>query len=281
MSEPVLSEIDAGLCAKCRFARVNRTRRATTYLRCTAAAWDERLVKYPQLPVVTCVGYEGVQGWESVSTWRQKCPAPLSIARASVVAQVAGSVARLGAGRLRVVVDGFTAAGKTSFGHELAAALRERGRPTLRASLDDFKHPWRHATLHGYDRVSGQGYYRNAYDLTSIRTLLLEPAGPQGSGRIVLCAHDPLTGLDHRAISVTALWDYRIWLDVSPEVSLARGIARDTAREGSEAAAASLHHDRYHTAEQIYLAEVDPRSVADVVIDNEDLTRPQITTRRG
>ena len=33
----------------------------------------------------------------------------------------------------------FTAAGKTRFGHELAAAVRDLGRPTLRASLDDFK----------------------------------------------------------------------------------------------------------------------------------------------
>ena len=73
---------------------------------------------------------------------------------------------------------GLTGAGKTSFGHELAAALRALGRPTMRASMDDFKHPWRHARKHGYDRVSGEGYYRNAYDFRSARDLLLGPAGP-------------------------------------------------------------------------------------------------------
>jgi uridine kinase len=36
---------------------------------------------------------------------------------------VAERVARTGPGRLRVAVDGLTGAGKTSFGHELAAAL--------------------------------------------------------------------------------------------------------------------------------------------------------------
>jgi len=42
--------------------------------------------------------------------------------------------------------------------------------------------------------------------MTSNRQLsyLLKPAGPEGSGHIVLCAHDPLTGQDHRDVFVTA-----------------------------------------------------------------------------
>lgn len=55
-------------------------------------------------------------------------------------------------------IDDLTAAGETSFGHELAAALRGLA---MRASMEDFKHPWHHAREHGYDRVSGEGYYRN------------------------------------------------------------------------------------------------------------------------
>jgi uridine kinase len=80
---------------------------------------------------------------------------------------------------------------------------------------------------------------------------------------VVLCAPDPLTGEDHRATTVDAppdavlivdsvfafrpeyndLWDFRIWLDVEPEVSLARGIARDTGGEGVDGAT-RLHRDR-------------------------------------
>jgi uridine kinase len=37
-----------------------------------------------------------------------------------------------------------------------------------------------------------------------------------------------------------------------------------------------LHRDRYHAAEAIYLAEVDPRSLADVVVDNRDFARPRV-----
>lgn len=95
--------------------------------------------------------------YRSVSTWQQPDPPAAPQSRREVLDEVAGRVARLSFGRLRVAVDGRTGAGKTSFGHELGAAIRRLGRPTLRASLDDFKHPSRHAREHGYDRTTGPG----------------------------------------------------------------------------------------------------------------------------
>jgi uridine kinase len=76
-------------------------------------------------------------------------PPPSSAERAAVIGTVAGSIAELGPGRLRGAVDGLTGAGKTSFGPELAAALRGLSRPTMRAWMDDFKNPWRHARERG------------------------------------------------------------------------------------------------------------------------------------
>ena len=226
-------------------------------------------------------------------------PPPSSAERAAVIGTVAGWIAELGPGRLRVAVDGLTGAGKTSFGHELAAALRALGRPTMRASMDDFKHPWRHAREHGYDRVSGEGYYRNAYDFRSARDLLLRPAGPTGSGVVVLCGHDPLTGEDHRDKRISApagailivdsvfafrpeyndCWEYRIWLEADPQIALWRGISRDCAAEGFEEAA-RVHRDRYRVSEMIYLAEVHPQALADVIIDNSNLACPHILRQR-
>jgi uridine kinase len=240
-----------------------------------------------------------VAGFESVSTWRQPLPAPASPTRSALIETVAGQVAGLSAGRLRVAVDGLTGAGKTSFAHELAAALRGLGRATMRASMDDFKHPWRHAIEQGYDRVSGEGYYRNAYDFASARDLLLHPAGPGGSGKVALCGHDPLTGEDHRDKTIDApmnailivdsvfafrpehndCWEYRVWLEVAPGVALCRGISRDMAREGIDEAM-RLHRDRYRVAEGIYLAEVGPRALASIVIDNTDFKNPCIVSSR-
>lgn len=48
---------DPGLCGTCRYAAVKSTNRGTTYLRCTRASWDDRLARYPRLPVAACVGF--------------------------------------------------------------------------------------------------------------------------------------------------------------------------------------------------------------------------------
>ncbi len=58
---PVLS-VDPGLCGACLHAAVKGTNRGTAYLRCTRAAWDASLVKYPRLPVIGCVGFEPSDG---------------------------------------------------------------------------------------------------------------------------------------------------------------------------------------------------------------------------
>lgn len=236
-----------------------------------------------------------MESYESVSTWRQDMPSCTSPARQELIGDLALRVLNIGPERLRVAVDGYTASGKTSFAHELAAAIRAQGRPTLRASFDDFKKPWSDAREKGYDRTSGKGYYRNAPDFESARRLLLEPAGPLGSGTVALCGHDPLTGIDHRNVTVNAPhdgvlivdsvfamrpeydehWEFRIWLDVPAGLSLERGIDRDAESEG-RAEAEHLHRDRYHESERIYISEVDPVSRADVVIDNADFANPRL-----
>ncbi|MGH3481985.1 MAG: uridine kinase [Nocardioidaceae bacterium] len=231
---------------------------------------------------------------QSVSSWQQPLPASASPERAAVVAAVAERILRLGPWRHRVGIDGLTAAGKTSFGHELAAHISRAGRPVLRASLDDFKRPWRERHL--YDRESGPGYYRNAFDYDAVTRLLLVPAGPSGSGACVLCSIDPLTQLDHSDVvtpaaddavlivdgvfafrpEINAHWDFRVWLEIDPQQSVRRGAARDQDWAGSEAEA--VHRDRYLPAEELYLAEVDPLRLVDVVIDNRDFVRPFVVS---
>lgn len=239
----------------------------------------------------------GPSAFESVSTWNQPLPAPASPERTNLISTVAAQIAQISPRRLRIAVDGYTASGKTSFAHELGAELRKGGRSTLRASFDDFKKPWRDAREKGYDRTSGEGYYRNAPDFESARELLLRPAGPTGSGSVVLCGHDPLTGVDHRSVTIDApddailivdsvfafrpeyneFWDFRIWLEVPVDISLNRAVARDAGQEGAEEAR-RLHEDRYFRAEQIYLAEVNPTSIADLIIDNSNFTQPRRIT---
>lgn len=230
----------------------------------------------------------------SVSTWQQPVPPTWGPVRADLIARVAARVASLGAERRRVAVDGLTAAGKTSFGHELAVVLADEGQVVLRASLDDFKRPWSEAHL--YDRLTAEGYYRNAFDIDAIHQRLLGPAGPGGSGEVTLCSIDPITQIDHSSTTVAmpddgvlivdgmfALrpelvehWDLRIGLSIDPELSIRRGVDRDATAEGGREQAEALHRERYLAADMIYIAEVDPRARADVVIDNSDFNSPAL-----
>ncbi|MFI6002939.1 uridine kinase [Streptomyces sp. NPDC051366] len=229
----------------------------------------------------------------SASTWQQPCPPPVSDVRSALVAEIAERVLGLGGGRLLVGIDGFTAAGKTSFGHELAQRIAAAGQRTvLRATLDDFKKPWK--DRHLYDREPGEGYYRNAYDYDAARRLLLDPCRSARAASCALCSVDPLTQRDHSAETVPVpadavlivdgvfafrpeidgYWDFRIWLDVDAELSVRRGAERDQNWAGSDAE--SIHRNRYLVAERIYLDEVDPLPRMDAVIDNSVFDRPRL-----
>lgn len=50
--------MDAGLCASCRFVRIVRNRRGSTFYRCDLARTDARFPKYPRLPVLQCIGHQ-------------------------------------------------------------------------------------------------------------------------------------------------------------------------------------------------------------------------------
>jgi uridine kinase len=230
----------------------------------------------------------------SASTWQQPMPPPPSPDRARVLDRLAETIAGLGDHRLRIGIDGLTASGKTSLGHELAQALARRGRPVFRASLDDFKRPWNERHL--YDRVSAEGYYRNAFDHDAACKLLFDPSAPTAGGIVSLCSVDPITQIDHSAVrtamppngvllvdgvfafrpEINAYWDLRVWVEIDAELSVRRGVARDTEMLDDAHEAEALHRGRYLAAELLYIDEVDPRSFVEVILDNTDFDSPRL-----
>ena len=226
----------------------------------------------------------------SRSTLQQPLPAVIAPGRRPALLGVVECIEEDAGRCVCVGIDGRTAAGKTTVGHELAVLLAERGRVVLRASLDDFKRPW--AESHRYDRHSGEGYYRNAYDTDAIRELLLLPAR-SGDGQVTLCSIDPRTQLDHSADrtpvpedavlivdgvfalrpELVDLWDLRIWIDIGADLSIERGIRRDGVDH------AAIHRGRYAVAEQIYIAAVGPAAAADLVLDNTHWLSPVLHQR--
>lgn len=219
---------------------------------------------------------------------------PDSGRRAAVLRRIAQMI--IGIQRLhpiRVGVDGFSASGKSTLADELAAAVTEHGRTCFRADLDDFKRP--RAERH----PGPEGFYRDAFDLDAIRMLLLSPLGPDGDRQVRLRFFDQQAQrpfpIEVQSVPADAVviadgayllrpelrdqWDFRIFVEIDFDLVLARGTARDVAWMDSEQAAAEQYRGYYIPAERLYDAEVDPRTHADVVVDNRTVADPILHQR--
>ena len=183
---------------------------------------------------------------------------------------------------VRVAIDGQTASGKTTFANELASALAVSGREIIRASNDDFHHPF--IIRYRQGRFSPDGYYEDARDVLALRHRLLDPLGPGGDRSYVTKTFDlhrdePVRPNPFRAEEDAILivdgtflqrpelkpaWDFVVFLRVPDEVASRRGIARDAATED----APELYRRRYIPAFARYEAECSPAERADIVIDN-------------
>ena len=198
---------------------------------------------------------------------------------------------RRGGQVLRVAIDGPLASGKTSLAEELAAAAACEA-PVIRAGLDGFHRP--RAERYARGRASALGYYEDARDYRAIRRELLDPLGPGGSCRyrttvFDLAADMPLDAPPAVAARDAVLivegtflqrqefdgaWDVVVFLDVDPDTSLARGMARDAVALGGSEPALALYSQRYMPARKLYVESREPCARADIVIDHHDFSRP-------
>ena len=94
-------------------------------------------------------------------------------------------------GRVRVAVDGAAAAGPGALADALVDPLRVRGRPAVRIATDDFLRP---ASVRlEFGRTNPDSFYLGWLDEAGLRREVLDPAGPDGSGRIVTRLWDART----------------------------------------------------------------------------------------
>jgi len=193
---------------------------------------------------------------------------------------------------VRVGIDGVCGAGKTMFADALADVIRADEVPVVRLDSDVFHH--QRAIRYRQGRASARGYYEDAYDFDALAERVLRPLGPGGDLTYSIAVHDlardtvvssaPAVA-DPRAVllfdctflqrgRLRQLWDEVVYLDVPLLVARARGVARDSAALGGPETAAAAYDDRYLAACEIYLAEEDPLTRADVVIRNDDPAHP-------
>jgi len=190
-----------------------------------------------------------------------------------------------------VTVDGVDGSGKTTFADELAAVVETSGRfdAVVRASVDGFHHPREHRHAHGR---TGETFWSRSFDYPALLRELIGPwrRGPGTSYRTAVHDVAAETALDLPTSVVPAggllvldgiftqrdelreHWDLAVFLDVPFEASVARMARRD----GSVDDPAHPDQARYVEGQRIYFATCDPRSRADVVVDNTDLGSPRI-----
>jgi uridine kinase len=197
---------------------------------------------------------------------------------------------------VRVGIDGVDAAGKTSLADELRPLLEARGRPVVRATVDGFHRP--RAERYRRGPTSPEGYYRDSFDYAALRRELLEPLGPGGSRlhrtRVFDLHADEATDDPDVSAPVDAVllvdgvflfrpelndcWDFRVFVAVDPDEGLRRALVRDEELFGSPDEALRRYRNRYVPGQLLYLDEVDPAALADVVVDNTDVASPSLRT---
>lgn len=193
-----------------------------------------------------------------------------------------------------MAVDGITAAGKSTLVAELGTAVAQTGRPVVILSMDNFHRP--RADRYRRGRRSALGYYEDAYDVAAFVDGVLVPLGSGGNLQYRRRVHDLVTdrvvdeepshappdavvlvdGTFLQRAELDRQWDHRIFVNTSFEVARARAIHRDAHLLGGEEAAAELYDLRYHPACRLYLESVRLERRADVIVDNDDPSRPTL-----
>lgn len=161
----------------------------------------------------------------------------------------------------------------------------------VRVAVDgvgDFHH--RRAARHRRGRDSPEGFWLDSYDYEALVHNVLEPFGLGGSRRYRPAVHDLRTdevldlarrtaapgtvlivdGLFLHRDELVEFWDFSVFLDAPFAVTVARMARRDGSHPDPEHPSIS----RYVGGQRLYFAACAPHERADVVIDNQDVTRP-------
>ena len=180
-------------------------------------------------------------------------------------------------GWARVVLDGAPAAGPGSLADRVADVLRERGRAVLRVSAADFLRPASVRLERG--REDPDAYYDDWLDESALRREVLGPLDPGGAGAVLPRLWNPATDRSYRAQRVPLPRPGVLLLD--GPLLLGRGLPAELTVHlalSPGALARSVPENQRWTlpAFDRYRREVDPESVADVVVRNDHPAHPAV-----
>jgi hypothetical protein len=181
--------------------------------------------------------------------------------------------------RVRVGIDGPPAAAPDALARALVGPLRLRGFAALPVDAADFLRP---ASIRfELGRTNPDAFYENWFDLAALRREVLDPAGPDGTGKVLETFWDagrdratraPYTALPQRAVVLLSgplllgaglPLDHTVHLLLTPPA-----LERRTPPEEHWTLPAYAR----------YAEEVDPTLFADAVVRYDHPTRPALHT---
>lgn len=196
---------------------------------------------------------------------------------------------------VRVAIDGAGNAGKTTFANELVEPLEKLGRPVIRSTIDGFHNPPEIRRRQG--KFSPKGYFEDSYDYPQLKKYLLDPLGPNGNleykesvynFRINKPTYVETRTADKNSILIFEgiflfnqhlfdYWDYKIYIDVSFDITLERAIVRDKDFFGGKENVIQIYKKRYIPGQEMYLSMRNPIGISDIVLNNNDYRNPIVT----
>ena len=197
----------------------------------------------------------------------------------------------------KVGIDGADGAGKTTLADELVVPLVRTGRQVIRASVDGFHNPKKFRYRRGVD--SPDGYYLDTFDYPALQSQLLEPLSPGGTRRFRRAVFDYRNDRAVDAAEETAasnaillfdgvflqrpeladVWDIRIWVEAPFGVTVPRAVSRDRARGDASTDLEARYERRYVQGQLMYINQCEPMKRADIIVYNEDVSRPRLECR--
>jgi hypothetical protein len=184
---------------------------------------------------------------------------------------------------VRVLIDGPRTADPGRLTQALADELRTRGRPAIRIRAEDFLRDASLRLEHGRQDV--ESYYSGWTDLAALRREVLEPLGPNGSGRYLPSLRDPASNRATRAAPEPAAPGSVLL--VEGDLLLGAGLPAEVQihllqSPGARARRMRADHPEWEwtlPALQRYDAEVAPADLADAVIRLDDSRHPAVRLR--
>lgn len=186
-------------------------------------------------------------------------------------------------------IDGVDAAGKTTFASQLSDELRKRNHVVIEASMDGFHNPREKRYRMGRD--SPEGYYRDSFNIDALMEHLLDPLGKgkpfktsvfdyrvgsetdEPTQQVQLGSVLVFEGVFSFRPELVDFWDYRIYLDITPDESLRRGVERDP---GEKEEIERKYRVRYLPGQELFKEEARPCENAHIIVDYNDPMNPEI-----